>query len=73
VLPHYSYKVFWYEPDQCYFAVVPDVPELEYVSAFGDSPEEALAELQTALSGIAEMYREEGREMPAPHGEAAPA
>jgi predicted RNase H-like HicB family nuclease len=73
MLPHYSYKVFWHEPDQCYFAVVRDVPELEYVSAFGATPEEALAELQIALSGVAEMYQEEGRKMPTPRGEAAPA
>lgn len=66
MLPHYSYKVFWYEPDQCYFAIVPDIPEFELISAFGDTPEEALTELQIALTGLAESYAEEGRELPAP-------
>ena len=66
MIPNYTYRVFWYEPDECYFAIVLDVPELELMSAFGDTPTEALQELMIALGGVAESYHEEGREMPEP-------
>ncbi|HEX8681765.1 MAG TPA: type II toxin-antitoxin system HicB family antitoxin [Ardenticatenaceae bacterium] len=63
---HYSYRVFWHEPDKAYFAVVDGVPEFRYISASGDTPEEAVRELGIALEAVFEDYREEGRELPEP-------
>ncbi|MGH2542289.1 MAG: type II toxin-antitoxin system HicB family antitoxin [Ardenticatenaceae bacterium] len=66
MIPNYDYRVLWHEPDQCYFAIVPDVPELAFISAFGDTPAEAIKELMVALEGVAESYLEEGQELPLP-------
>ena len=41
----YHINIFWSDEDDCYVA---DVPDLRFCSAFGDSPEAALAELQIA-------------------------
>lgn len=41
-------NVLWSNEDDCYVA---DLPDFEYCSAFGDTPEEALAELLIAKSG----------------------
>ena len=38
-------NIFWSDEDDCYVAAIPD---LRFCSAFGDSPEAALAELQIA-------------------------
>ncbi len=65
-MPHYTYSVFWSEEDEAYIAIVPGVPELRRISAFGDTPQEALQELGIALKGVEASYRKEGREMPAP-------
>jgi predicted RNase H-like HicB family nuclease len=42
------------------------VPEFRYISASGDTPEEAVRELGIALEAVFEDYREEGRELPEP-------
>ncbi len=55
MLPHYVYKVFWYEPDQCYFAVVPDVPELRFISAFGATPEFAVKIYEADLGAATDV------------------
>ena len=62
----YTYQIFWSEEDEAFIAIVPDVPDLRLVSAFGDTPHEALQELMVALSGVEESYRKAGEEMPAP-------
>ena len=41
-------NVFWSDEDDCYVA---DLPDFEYCSAFGDTPEEALAEVLIAKKG----------------------
>lgn len=38
--------------------------EMPHVSAFGDSPEEALSELATAWEGVKESYRKHGQPIP---------
>jgi predicted HicB family RNase H-like nuclease len=38
--------------------------ELPNVSAFGDSPEEALSELATAWKGVRESYKKHGEQVP---------
>ncbi len=44
-------KIFWSNGDEAYIAVVIERPNL---SAFGDSPEEALKEMREVLKMVAE-------------------
>ena len=60
---HYSTQVVWSEEDGGYVATT---PELDGVSAFGDSPEGALAELSVARSLWLEQMKASGEEPPAP-------
>jgi predicted RNase H-like HicB family nuclease len=60
---HYRIEVFWYEPDQCWIA---NVPDLKYCSAHGETPEEALAEVQIAKSLWLDSVREHGEPLPEP-------
>jgi predicted RNase H-like HicB family nuclease len=59
----YHINIFWSEEDQAYIA---DLPDFEYCSAFGATPEEALAELKIAKELWLEVAREEGFPIPAP-------
>lgn len=43
---HYHINLFYSEADACWVA---DVPDLKQCSALGDSPEEALAEVNVAM------------------------
>ena len=56
-------NIFYSEEDGGYVA---DVPDLEACSAFGDSPAEALAELETAKSAWLETARAQGKPVPEP-------
>jgi len=60
---NYRFNIAWSNEDQVYFATCPAFPGL---SAFGDSPSEALAEAQIALGAFIEIYEEEGRLLPTP-------
>ena len=60
---HYRIEVFWYEPDQCWIA---NVPDLKYCSAHGETPEEAFAEIQIAKRGWLESARDIGVPIPEP-------
>lgn len=62
-LDRHAINVFWSEPDGCYIATVPD---LEGCSAFGDTPEAAVREVQTAKELWLEVAREDGEEIPEP-------
>lgn len=62
-MPNYSFNVFWSAPDQGYIAVS---PEFEDLSAFGHTPEEALAEMRTVLNLAIETYAAEGWPLPEP-------
>ncbi len=44
----YHINLFWSQRDECWVA---DVPDLKPCSAFGDTPEEALAESRDAIDG----------------------
>lgn len=57
----YHINLFWSDEDGCWVA---DVPDLRYCSAFGDTPEEALAEIQVAMTGWLEAARELGKPIP---------
>lgn len=59
----YHINVFWSDEDDWYVA---DVPDLETCSAFGDTPEEALAEVQIAKRAWLEVAREHGKPIPEP-------
>jgi len=59
----YHINIFASAEDGGYIA---DVPDLPCCSAFGTSPEEALAEVQRAKSAWLEAAREEGKPIPPP-------
>jgi predicted RNase H-like HicB family nuclease len=63
VMKDYHINIFWSEEDDCYVA---DIPDLKYCSAFGDSPEKALAEVLIAKQGWLEVARELGKPIPPP-------
>ena len=56
-------NIFYSEEDGGYIA---DIPDLKYCSAFGDTPEQALAELQQAKQAWLEAAREVGKPIPPP-------
>jgi predicted RNase H-like HicB family nuclease len=62
-MQNYSFKVLWSDEDQGYVAVCPEFPG---VSAFGDTPEHALAEVKIPLEMAIETYEEEGWPLPEP-------
>lgn len=68
----YSIIVFWSEEDGVWIA---DAPDLKSCSAFGATPEAAVAELRVAMDGWLEAAREAGLPIPQaryqPHREAA--
>jgi predicted RNase H-like HicB family nuclease len=59
----YHINIFWSDEDECYVA---DIPDLEHCSAFGDTPEEALAEVLIAKGLWLEVAQEEGIAVPPP-------
>jgi predicted RNase H-like HicB family nuclease len=52
--PHYAITVIWSEEDGGWVA---DAPDLKSCSAFGATPEEAVAELRVAMEGWLEATR----------------
>ena len=60
---HYHINVFWSDEDGGYIAVVPD---LDSCSAFGVTPEEAVAEVEIAKRAWLEAAAETGRAIPEP-------
>lgn len=59
----YHINIFSSEEDDGYIA---DIPDLEACSAFGESAEQALAELERAKVAWIEAAREAGKEIPQP-------
>lgn len=59
----YHINVFWSEEDGCYVA---DIPDLRFCSAFGDSAEEAVREVQTAKEAWLDAARDAGDPVPEP-------
>jgi predicted RNase H-like HicB family nuclease len=59
----YHINIFYSEEDGGYIA---DIPDLRYCSAFGDTPQEALAEVLVAKEAWLESVREHGDEVPPP-------
>jgi predicted RNase H-like HicB family nuclease len=59
----YHINVFYSEEDGGYIA---DIPDLEACSAFGATPEEAVAAVKEAKQAWLNAAREEGRAIPRP-------
>lgn len=59
----YSMNISWSDEDESYVATCPEFPGL---SAFGETPEEALAEAQIALQLFIDTYNEDGLPLPEP-------
>jgi predicted RNase H-like HicB family nuclease len=59
----YHIDLFWSEADGAWVA---DVPDLKSCSAFGDTPAEALAEVEKAMEAWIAVAREDGLPIPEP-------
>ena len=59
----YSINLTWSDEDNCYVATVSEFPGL---SAFGDTPEEAVEEAKIAVEGFLKVYEEDGCQIPEP-------
>ena len=59
----YHINIFYSEEDVGYIA---DIPDLQACSAFGETPEEALREVQVAKEAWIEAARAEGKSVPSP-------
>ena len=59
----YHINIFYSEEDEGYIA---DIPDLNACSAFGETPEEALSELQQAKKIWLETAKAEGKPIPLP-------
>ena len=55
--------VVWSPADSAWIA---DAPDLKSCSAFGASPEEAVAELRIAMEAWLDVAKEKGMKLPAP-------
>ena len=59
----YSGNVFWSDEDKGYIALSPEFPGL---SAFGKTPEQAMAEARVALQLFIDAFLEKGEALPEP-------
>jgi len=59
----YHVNIFYSDEDSCYVA---DIPDLQYCSAFGETPEEALKEALVAKKAWLEAARASGKPIPKP-------
>jgi predicted RNase H-like HicB family nuclease len=59
----YPIDVFWRDEDNAWVA---DVPDLAYCSASGETPHEAVAEVEVAIEAWLEAARSSGRPVPPP-------
>lgn len=62
-MKNYQFNLIWSEEDDSYIATC---PEFYGLSAFGDTPEEALGEAKVALELFIESYEEDGIPLPEP-------
>lgn len=59
----YHINIFYSEEDAGYIA---DIPDLPHCSAFGETPDEALREVEVAKSAWLEVARAKGKPIPVP-------
>lgn len=60
----YHINIFYSEEDSGYIA---DIPDLDSCSAFGKTPEEALAEVEQAKAAWLAAARDSGKPIPKPN------
>lgn len=63
IVKDYHINIFYGEEDEGYIA---DIPDLEYCSAFGSSPKEALEEVLKAKEAWLETAKKKGKVIPKP-------
>ena len=63
MVDHYHINIFWSDEDDCFIATIPD---LRGCSAWGDTPEKALVEVQIAKELWLEVAREHKDPIPEP-------
>lgn len=59
----YAINIFYSEEDDGYIA---DIPDLKVCSAFGETPAEALAQVEIAKAAWLDAARAEGKPIPEP-------
>ena len=59
----YHINIFYSEEDKAYIA---DIPDLQACSAFGNTPAEALAQVEVAKKAWLEAAQTEGKPIPQP-------
>jgi predicted RNase H-like HicB family nuclease len=59
----YHINVFYSEEDEAYVA---DIPDLKFCSALGDTPEEAVREVQIAKAAWIDAAQSSGKSIPEP-------
>lgn len=59
----YHINVFYSEEDEGYIA---DIPDLKFCSAFGETPEEAVREVEIAKAAWLEAAKNAGKPIPEP-------
>jgi len=59
----YHINIFYSEEDKGYIA---DIPDLEHCSAFGETPEQALAEVKKAMRAWLKAAKKAGKPIPPP-------
>jgi predicted RNase H-like HicB family nuclease len=63
MMKDYHINIFYSDEDEGYIA---DIPDLEMCSAFGETPEEALAQVNLAKAAWLVAARAEGKPVPQP-------
>ncbi len=64
MMSDYAIEIFWSDEDESYIAVIPELGS--GVSAFGNTPEEALAEIQVVKQLVLDVMREKDLPIPEP-------
>jgi predicted RNase H-like HicB family nuclease len=62
-MPIYKIEVFWSDEDGGYIAIAPDLPGC---STFGDTPTEAIQEMEDAMASWLQAWVSLGRPLPEP-------
>ncbi len=63
---NYTYKLFWDNDDECYYAIVLGIDKWEHIVCAGETPEDALREIMAVIKGLIEICIEDGEEVPIP-------
>ena len=59
----YHINLFWSDDDECWIA---DIPDLKFCSAHGETPEEALREVQVAMKAWLASSKAHKQRIPKP-------